>query len=386
MIDRTSAAYPYPRLPDDPQFFFPMTMTIPYTITDTKQITPAWLDEVLRRSGALISGRVSRLEVASEQASWSTSVRLRVEYEPGATGRRPTALFLKMCTATEFVGQSEPDYYMRDYVGLADAPLVPCYDAHYDPQTGAYHILMDDLSASHRNNWNIEPTLAYGHSLARALAALHAHRWGAARLAEVGAVIPDQAKIEQYVGFCEQGMEAMLADIRGAVDPAWEPAIRDMFRDHRRLMVERTHDSVGFTLIHGDVNPGNILSPIDGPGQTYLIDRQPFDWSLTTWLGVHDLAYMMVTWWDPAQRRQLEIPVLHEYHRHLIQRGVTDYGWEQLVADYRLCIPQALYVPSEWCSTENGLHEMKWVWFRELQYAMRAYEEWRCHELWEHVS
>ncbi len=88
-------------------------------------------------------------------------------------------------------------------------------------------------------------------------------------------------------------------------------------------MRERTRDGAGFTLVHGDVNPGNVLTPISGAGPVYLIDRQPFDWSLTTWLGASDIAYMIVHRWDTELRRELELPVLRHYHAALERRGVV---------------------------------------------------------------
>lgn len=35
-----------------------------------------------------------------------------------------------------------------------------------------------------------------------------------------------------------------------------------------------------------------------------------FDWSLTVWLGVYDLAYAIVQDWDTPLRRQWEFPML----------------------------------------------------------------------------
>ena len=60
--------------------------------------------------------------------------------------------------------------------------------------------------------------------------------------------------------------------------------------------------------------------------QIYIIDRQPFDWSLTTWLGVYDLAYAMLIDWDTPTRRALEWPVLRRYHDELRRRGVMGYS------------------------------------------------------------
>jgi len=147
-------------------------------------------------------------------------------------------------------------------------------------------------------------------------------------------------------------------------------------------MRERGHDAAGFTLVHGDVNPGNILAPRVGRGRVYLVDRQPFDWSLTTWLGVSDLAYMMVHWWDSALRRQWEIPILRRYHDALVGRGVADYPWEQLLRDYRLCAVQSVYVAVEWLVLEGDRTRMRWIWEPQLHKAMAAYLDLRCAELW----
>ena len=48
----------------------------------------------------------------------------------------------------------------------------------------------------------------------------------------------------------------------------WPGTMIDLFEAHPRAMVHRTQRGTGFTLIHGDVNPGNILVPHEG-------DRSP---------------------------------------------------------------------------------------------------------------
>lgn len=56
-----------------------------------------------------------------------------------------------------------------------------------------------------------------------------------------------------------------------------------------------------------------------------MIDRQPFDWSLTTWLGIYDLVYGVILDWPIADRRRLEPPLLQRYHDQLLAHGVTGY-------------------------------------------------------------
>lgn len=113
-----------------------------------------------------------------------------------------------------------------------------------------------------------------------------------------------------------------------------------------------------------------------------MIDRQPFDWSLVVWLGVSDVAYMMVHWWDTELRRQYEMPILRHYHSSLQRQGVENYSWEQLFWDYRLCAVQSIYVATEWCSDASATHKMRWVWLPQLQKALQAYADLHCDRLW----
>ena len=175
----------------------------------------------------------------------------------------------------------------------------------------------------------------------------------------------------------------MLESAQPEIDPLWSSVLLDIFERHPTKMLERTRDSIGFTLIHGDLNPGNILSPITGDLPTYLIDRQPFDWSLTTWLGVSDFSYLIVHWWETEFRRKWEFALLKQYHENLIYKGVTAYSWHQLVRDYKLCVIQSIYVATAWCVSNAERASMKWVWLPQLKRAMAAYLDLKCGELWQ---
>lgn len=69
---------------------------------------------------------------------------------------------------------SEVTYYQRDYVDVADAPLLCCYDAHYSEELKRYHVPLDDVSETHVIAAEKAPSLDYGLALAEGFAALHA--------------------------------------------------------------------------------------------------------------------------------------------------------------------------------------------------------------------
>jgi hypothetical protein len=349
------------------------------------QVTAEWLTSVLARSGALTCGTVASFELGTGQGNWSTSASLTVKYTNEARGLLPPRLFLKMVNADvdddESFGESEVTYYMRDYADVKNAPLLHCYDAAYSEELKRYHILLDDVSETHIEAAEKEPTLEYGLALAEGLAVLHARWWGAQRLAEAGAQIHSAKHIQHFVDIAEPGVGHILNQLSTELEPHWPAALHALYAKHPQAIIERSQDDNGFTLIHGDVGHNNILVPRDGERPIYIIDRQPFNWSLTTWLGVYDLAYAIVLDWETETRRQCEIPILKRYHEHLIKNGIANYPWEQLYDDYRLCVAMGVYIATEYC---RGCLNERWihVWLPMLQRALAACDDLDCSALW----
>lgn len=355
-------------------------------ITHMDQVSTAWLTSVLRESGALTQGAVKSFEFGAGQGNWSRNGNLRVSYTDNAQGSLPRRLFLKMVDTDagdgEFFGDSEVTYYTRDYVNVKKAPLLRCYSGKYSRELNRYHILLDDVSETYVAAAQKEPTLAYGLALAEGLAVLHTHWWGAQRLAEVPAPIHDPPHIQRFVDIAEPGVVHILEDFSQELKPHWPETLREIYHHHPGIMIERTREVDGFTLIHGDAGSGNILVPRHADSPIYLIDRQPFNWSLTTWLGVYDLAYAIVLDWDIELRRQCEIPILERYHQCLLQNGVAGYSWQQLYDDYRLCVTMGVYIATEYC--RGGVNE-RWipVWLPMLERALTAIDDLDCSILWQ---
>ena len=244
-----------------------------------------------------------------------------------------------------------------------------------------YHILLDDVSETHIIAREKEPALEYGLALAEGLAALHARWWGADGLAAAGTAMHSAGYIETFAVIAEPGVEHILGRFMDQLQPHWPALMHDLFARHPQAMVRRTHDPNGFTLIHGDAGEGNILVPCQGDRPIYIIDRQPFDWALTTWLGAYDLAYAIVLDWETTRRRQCELAILQRYFAKLIEYGVRDYSWQQLFDDYRLCVAMCVYVATEYC--RGGVNE-RWahVWPAMLQRSLTACDDLDCRALW----
>ncbi len=374
------------QLPSDTEGMDTMAGSV---VNNIGQVTAEWLTAVLRGSRALAHGTVTAIEGEPDQGNWSSNGTLCLRYSPDAAGERPPRLFLKMVDTDlgdgEFFGPSEVDYYTRDYEDVPDAPLLRCYDGRFSASQQRYHLLLQDVSPTHVEAAERVPTLDYGLALAEGLAALHARWWGAERLAEAQAPIHGADHIRRFVAIAEPGVEHILGRFADQLRPQGPALLRDLFARHPQALIVRTQDANGFTLIHGDVGHNNVLVPRNGQRPIYIIDRQPFDWSLTTWLGVYDLAYAMVLDWPTDLQRRWEIPILKHYHAQLIGRGVRDYSWEQLYDDYRLCVAMGVYIATEYC--RGGVNERRaHVWLPMLQRALAACDDLNCRALWHEVE
>jgi hypothetical protein len=349
-----------------------------------EQVNAAWLTAVLQQSGALKEGAVEAYEVIEGETRLSSNARLKLTYATGSHGDLPQKLFLKLVNTDqddEFFGDSELTYYVRDYVGVEGAPLLRCYDGAYSAVQRRYHLLMEDVSETHVPSIERPLSLEHGYALAEGLATLHAHWWGREGIAAYGESLPSDETIRRYVGMCEPGAGYIIASCADQLKAHWSEALLEFYAQHPRLMIDRTHDGNGFTMVHGDVNAFNVLIPIEGDRPIYVIDRQPFDWSLKTWLGVSDFSFALVIDCAPETRRQLEQPILKHYHEQLIQQGVQGYSWEQLWRDYRLAAAACIYTVTEW--SRGGLNtEFQYIWMPMLQRTMTAYDDLECGKLW----
>ncbi len=307
----------------------------PRLIRDANDIT-------LEALGRALGQPVLRFEARTEASNWASQIPLTAHLADGSV----RALRVKVCLGTTF-GRSEIDFYARDYLGLANAPLVPCHEAVYEAGVG-YHLLLDDLAATHHDRRDVPPTLAYGLAVAEALGRMHRHHWASQPA-------PGPALLDRY--FAEIGPGVAV------IERATGQAFAARYAAHEQEMRARWADPRGMSLLHGDLNPTNVLTPKTAQAPVLFLDRQPFEWSLTYGVAVHDLAYFLVPWWPPQLRRDCEEAILRCWHGAL---GQPAYTWDEARADWALAVEQCLHVPFEWCSKPDTATRMRWLWEAQL--------------------
>lgn len=317
-------------------------------LRESGDVSHEWIEQVLRRPVRSIT------RSGSQDSTWGSHTRLQVSLEDGAV---PIGLHLKIASAVTF-GRAEVDYYTRTFAGLADAPLVRCHHASADATH--YNLLLDDHSQTHCDQKIVEPTLAYGLALVEAAAKLHAHHWPQAP--------PDVSAAERAACKVSDGHLALLEAMNESFTESERATARRLVEQNPSIRRARLADCSGFTWVHGDLNPTNVLAPIRGDGPIYLIDHQPFAGSEDlSWLGIRDLAYAVVVWWPIELRRSWEGILVERWHAVLMSRGVVGYSIAKAWDDWRLCGIQEIDVPAGWCSNTDTISRMRNLWENQLR-------------------
>lgn len=342
-------------------------------ITDFEQVTPEWLTEVLTRNGFIEQGAVASVELEAEKTNTAAVARLRLEFAEGTQANVPRRLFLKL---SDF--RREVDFYRTIVPSMKATPLIlNCYDAEYDADTGAAHLLLEEVSATHRPSAEtLPPSTPRYEMLINALAQFHATWWDHPRI---------YGDIGELAGDIHETTLARARDgLRGFFD-----FMGDRMSDERRAIFKRVFErwpprhyyermarGKGLTIIHDDAHAWNFLYPRDPESHRVRI----LDWAMwQVGLATNDLAYMIAMHDFPDYRSRMERPLLRTYYDRLVSLGVEGYTWDDCWLDYRLSAIHNLFFPVYHWVVEGDPA----LWWPNLERAMLAYQDLRCEDLLE---
>ncbi|MBS7813585.1 protein kinase family protein [Roseococcus pinisoli] len=343
-------------------------------------IDAAFLTEALHRSGLPGGGRVREVAVRKSFPTLLSHIfRLRLDHDGAAAGF-PETLILKAGLAGRpggpwKFGSHEVAFYQKVAPATPPGLLPRCYDAASEAETGTWHLLLEDLTDSHRTAtpWPLPPDLADGQAIMRARARFHAAWWDHPRLGVDIGSWPDAAGMEgwlqemreKYARFAEQAGDGLSAGRRELYARLFEaaPRLGARYRSHRHM-----------TIIHGDAHIWNCFLPkTAGQGEARLFDWD--GWSLD--VATVDLAYMMAIHWYPEMRRRFEGPLLDTYHTELLACGVRGYDRAALQEDYRLSVLWQITTPV-W---QHALGIPPLIWWNNLERVHMAAEDLDCRAL-----
>ncbi len=343
-------------------------------------VEPARLTAALRRGGVLDAGAVREVKVLHQRDTVvSHIIRLGLRYV-GESAGAPQALILK--TANPAFAQRLANggrHEVAFYTQLAPRTppgLVPrCFDGHFDEESHAWHLLIEDLSDSHEiaTQWPLPPSRDQATAIVTTLARWHAAWWDHPSL---GDTVGTWASAEDIALHMETfaGHYDRFADMLGDRLSEERRILYRRLIDQSARLSQRYHSRRHLSITHGDAHSWNFLLPRASVADTVRIFD--FDqWGINVPTG--DLAYMMAMQWYPERRQALERLLLNLYHDTLIESGVTGYTRGALDQDYRRSVLWHITKPVwQWSINLPPL-----IWWNNLERVMMAVEDLGCEEL-----
>jgi hypothetical protein len=261
------------------------------------ELTPAWC------SAALASNVADCAVEPIGTGQVADTVRLRLTHDPPGAG--PGTCVLKLtsasaasrATARVTRGYEIEAGFYRDLAPTLPVRLPACHHAVYDPESGAYTVLLEDLAPARCADQLVGCTADEVAGAVGELARLHASRWGDPGLAAL-------PWLPRHDGPDAAQMASLVATVRGRflrcfgdrLDPD-VAALVGRFTPHvARYLRDRPGPR---TVVHGDFRADNLLT--DG-GRVTVVDWQ----TVANEPGVTDLAYLLGGSVPTGERRRIE--------------------------------------------------------------------------------
>lgn len=357
-------------------------------IVSIEDATPAMLTALLKEAGLLQEQSVISVGVRGNNAFNSTIAHLELHYDKDGAGA-PAKLVLKL--NRQGAGQEEVTFYgLAKDEDVDTSMLVPCLSAVFEPESGASHLLLLDVSATHEAPVGRDallglkgvPTETHLRGATEALARFHATWWEHPLLDRHPAIrlterYQDTSAFETWWARHRSDYEK-FAEVHARVFPEdvhriYQEALKHYPKLWERYLEPRRQTLSGLTLTHNDCYLTQFLCPRSGQAPTYLVDFQ----SVCTDFAARDLVYLIVTFWTREQRHLHERAVLAHYHQVLLEHGVVGYGMDQLFQDFRLMLIDMIFHPV-WDTTYGAAPE---YWQPKMKCLTNAYKDWQCREL-----
>lgn len=304
-----------------------MTSRFPRTPDD---LSPALLTEVLADvTPGVVVDSVEPLSVkwcGEGIASTADRMVLDLGYAPGAAGGLPSRMVLKTMLASPHAPremfETEVAFYRRIRPEL-EIEVPRCFGADFDPDTGQFGLLLEDLSARGARFPDATQVVTPDEvgALLEQLARLHAAFWRSPRFADDLAWVATPRRGGMSRIFDDHGLDLVADQVdrhpfkQRLIEPLGH-SVGELWKalGRSRILLEEAPA----TLLHGDTHLANTYLLPDGTGGL-------LDWQLQVrgcW--AHDVVYLLATGLSVEQRREHAERLLGGYLAALAEAGVVD--------------------------------------------------------------
>ncbi len=371
-------------------------------ITDIEQLTPDWLTNIFKKKGYLSNGKVTKIIKKNKQETLTAGVYfLELNFSNNAqTELASSEIVVKISKPNDIKGRYEANYYNFVAKMMNDMPIPICYDAAYSEETGLSHIILENISDTHREvsdwGWPLSPSKQYCEKAIDCIAELHAFWWDHSKLKDLTkytsvfynwtmASFNEKEILSWFKMVQNKYLKQFLEFLEDKISDKRIELIKTVFSLYPQLAYERIKKE-NITVTHGDAHFYNFFYPKDianGKLKTYLIDWQ--FWALG--VGCQDLAYMIGMFLSPEIRTMMEKELIKRYHNNLVKFGVKNYSWDECWFDYKFSALLNLYRNLGnwvWCLERDFLNSL---WYpiekTKLEISLLTIEDLNCMELLE---
>ena len=313
--------------------------------TSPSELTAQWLSGALRRNGAIERASVTSIEqqmIGAGAGFMGELARVKLTYDTNEAGA-PASLIAKFPAAA--LENREVAMFFRFYerevrfyeqiAGKIDLRIPRCYFSHFDPATGDYVLLLEDLAPARVGDQLAGCAAKEADLCISNLAKFHAAWWESDTLARLDWMpgIDDDWYIQAVEEGYEQAWEPFLSFFGDKVSKELQDVAK-RFGQHIRPML--THfGSSPRSIVHADYRLDNLFYATAEGGDPLSV----IDWQITCkGRGAFDVAYFTSGTMPPAERKASEQGLLRTYHRILTEHGVAGYTFENCWDDYRASI------------------------------------------------
>ena len=308
-------------------------------VRQPEDVTPPWLTDVLRRSGALTTGHVRGFRTQQVgTGQMGTSVRYALDLE-GAAPEAPGSVVCKFASSdptsrstglTLRTYEVEVSFY-RDVARSVDMRIPTCHFADIDLASGAFVLVLEDLAPCVQGDQLAGCTVGQASLAMEELARLHAPRWNDRTLEDVDWL--NRNSTEESLAFSEmflpQLLPGFLERYADRLEPAQVRIAEQLLGGIGRFLRDRPGPRA---VQHGDYRLDNMLFGTPAGGYPLAV----VDWQTVVWgPPVFDASYFLGAGLQPADRRAHERALLRVYWDVLRSRGVSGYSWDDCWRDYR---------------------------------------------------
>ncbi|WP_445168563.1 phosphotransferase family protein [Mycolicibacterium sp. Dal123E01] len=317
-------------------------------------VTGTWLADILSRRGTPVE--VESVEV-TPVGTGQTGATFRIAATYAGNADLPASFILKLPAGDDAVRdrvtlgyRSECAFY-QSVAELVTIPIPQCFHVDIADEGASYALLLADQAPAVQGDQIAGCDLPEARLAVRALAGLHGPTWCDQRWQTFPGLAMSVVGEDAIRGLGDISKMAAgitvekLGSRLNAQDAETLVAAMDLVTPWLLNAPDR------FALLHGDYRLDNLL--FDGE-RVSVVDWQ----TLGVGLAGRDLAYFTGTSLEPALRAEAEKDLVAEYHRALLDSGVSDYDAETCWQDYLLGMIQVPLISALGCAfaveTERG--------------------------------